>query len=200
MRFESATRSIVRSVRQGELLNAWLRIFRREQAMPLIHQYEADRLEEERPDLMHYEVVRANDGFRFLILHGGQNLVQAFGTGKGEGRFLDEVVDEGRLRHITPVFEACIHARRPVYTVAAVSDVAGVPVSYERLALPFGANDTVQQLLVSLKTISIEGRFTTRNLMRPGAQGPAYLVRAVIDRELDASPGKVAVSDDVFEV
>jgi hypothetical protein len=203
MYFESATRSIVRSVRQGDLLNAWLRVFKRERTMPLIHQFEPDRLEDERADLMCYEVNGSAGAVRFLIIHGGQNLIQAFGTEKGEGRFLDDLVDAERLKYITPAFLACIDARRPVYTVSAVSDVSGVPVSYERLALPFGANNNVQQLIVSLKTISIEGRFKTKDLMR--RVGPAYQVCAVIDRDLDARNGKTAesktaVADEVVEI
>lgn len=198
MHFESATRSVVRSVRQNDLLNAWLRVFKRERAMPLIHQYQPDRLEDEKPDLMCYEVKGNPGAFRFLIIHGGQNLVRAFGTVKGEGRFLDEIVDAERLKPITPVFVACIDARRPVYTVSAVSDVSGVPVSYERLALPFGANDSVQQLIVSLNTISIEGRFETRDLMR--ANDPAYQVCAVIDRDVDSPDSKAVAADEVVEI
>ena len=148
MYFESATRSIVRSVRQSDLLSVWLRVARRERALPLVHQYEPDHLHEERPDLMSYDVVYNGDSARFFIVHGGDNLARAFGTGKGEGKFLDEIVDPERLNAITPAFQACIDARRPVYTVSAVSDVSGVPVHYERLVLPFGANDNVQQLLV----------------------------------------------------
>ena len=203
MHFERASRSVVRSVRQGDLLNAWLRVFKRERAMPLIHQFEPERLDDEKADLMCYEVKGGAGAFRYLITHGGQNLVQAFGTGRGEGRFLDELVDAERLQYITPAFLACIDARRPVYTVSAVSDVSGVPVSYERLALPFGANNNVQQLIVSLKTISIEGRFETRDLMR--RVGPSYQVCAVIDRDLDAPNGKTADSrttsaDEVVEI
>jgi hypothetical protein len=200
VQFESSNRSVVRSIRQSELLNAWLRVFRRDRALPLVHQYESDRLEEEKPDLMQYEVRHENGTVRLLITQSGQNVIRAFGSGNGNGRYLDEVVDPGRLKFITPALHAAIDARRPAYTMASVFDVAGVPVTYERLVLPFGANDTVQFLLVSLKTISIEGRFTIQNLMRPAQQGPVHLVSAIIDRELDASAGRVAVSDDVFEV
>ena len=56
MKFESSNKSVVRSVKQGELLSAWLRVFRRERAMPLIHQFDVARLDEEKPDLMHYEI------------------------------------------------------------------------------------------------------------------------------------------------
>ena len=200
MHFESANRSIVRSVRQGELLNAWQRLFMRDRALPLIHQYEVARLDEEKPDLMIYDVHRHSDAPRFMIVHGGQNLVRAFGTGKGEGRFLDEIVDAERLKRIVPAFVTSIEARRPVYTVASVSDVNGVPVSYERLVLPFGAGDRVQQLFVSLKTISVERRFETTNLMRLDKTNPSHLVCAVIDRDLDPLSARFALADDVVEI
>jgi len=200
MKFESSNKSVVRSVKQGELLNAWLRVLRRERAMPLIHQFDVARLDEEKPDLMHYEISRADGGIRFMILHGGANLAQTFRTDNREGRYLDEIVDAERLRSIEPPLLASIETRRPVYTVAAVSDVGGVPVTYERLVLPFGAGNTVQQVLVSLKSISIEGRFTTKDLMGPGTNAPSYQLCAVIDRDLDTSPARIAVADDVFEI
>jgi hypothetical protein len=200
MHFESASRSIVRSVRQSDLLNAWFRVFRRERALPLIHQYRPNRLEDEKPDLMYYDIRHDGDALRFLVLHGGENLVAAFGTGKGEGKFLDELVDAERLKSIVPALAACIEARRPIYTVSAVRDVGGVPVHYERLALPFGANDNVQHLIVSLKTISTEGHFETRDLMRRDARGPAYLTCAVIDRDVDLVSSRLTVADDVVEI
>ncbi len=84
--------------------------------------------------------------------------------------------------------------------MSRVSDVSGVPVSYERLALPFGAGDTVQHLIVSLKTISVEGRFETRDLMRADADGPAYSICAVIDRDPQVIPPRAAVADEVVEI
>ena len=74
-----------------------------------------------------------------------ENLTKAFGTNGPEGKYLDEILDAERLDFMKPAFAGCIEARRPVYTVSAVWDVNGIPVSYERLALPFGANDRVQQ-------------------------------------------------------
>ena len=200
MYFEGASRSVIRSVRQGDLFNAWLRVYRRERAMPLIHQFEPERLSEEKPDLMYYDVVRNGDSYRYLIQHSGRNLMKAFGTDNTEGKHLDEFLDTERLDFMTPAFVACIDARRPVYTISAVWDVNGIPVSYERLALPFGANDRVQQLIVSLKTISIEGRFETTNLMRPEKQRYSYDLCAVIDRDLDGAQSRLTSTDDVVEI
>jgi hypothetical protein len=200
MHFESASRSVIRSVRQGDLFNAWLRVYRRERAMPLIHQFDYERLFEEKPDLMFYDVVRNGGGYRYLVQHHGRNLMKAFAVENTEGRHLDEYLDAERLGFMASAFIACIEARRPVFTVSAVRDVNGVPVSYERLALPFGANDRVQQLIVSLKTISVEGRFETRELMRAEKQRYSYELCAVIDRDLDGAQNRMAATNDVVEI
>jgi hypothetical protein len=73
-----------------------------------------------------------------------------------------------------------------------------VPVSYERLVLLFGAGTKVQQLIVSLKTISVEGSFQTRDLMRVETDAPVYQVSAVIDRGLVLR--RITVVDDVIEL
>jgi hypothetical protein len=200
MNFETAQASIVRSIRQRDLLGAWLRLYRREQALPLLQQYQPDNLHEEMADLMYYEV-RNDGGFRFLILHGGANLIRAFGTTEQpEGRFVDDLVGAERAQFIVPYLLPAIDARCPVYTVSTVFDVGGVPVSYERLVLPFGTDDGVQHLIVSLKTISIEGRFETRDLMRADHNDPTYSVCAVIDAGAHATAGRTAVTDDVVEL
>jgi len=190
----------VRSIRQRDLLNVWLRVFKRERSLPLIHQFRPDRLEEEKADLMYYDIKPDTDGYRFLITHGGRNLVKAFGTEPGEGCFLDDLVGLERYESIVPAFLACIESRRPIYTVSAVSDIGGVPVSYERLVLPFGAGAKVQQLIVSLKTISVEGNFQTRDLMRVETDAPLYQVSAVIDRDTEESCDRIALADDVVEL
>lgn len=200
MHFESVSRSVIRSVRQGDLFNAWLRVYRRERAMPLIHQFDYERLGEEKPDLMFYDVVREGGDYRYLVQHHGRNLMKAFGVDNTEGKHLDQYLDAERLGFMTPAFVACIEARRPVFTVSSVRDVKGIPVSYERLALPFGANDRVQQLIVSLKTISIEGRFETKDLMRAEKQRYSYELCAVIDRDLDGGQSRMVTTDDVVEI
>ena len=65
-----------------------------------------------------------------------------------------------------------------MYTVSTVSDVSGVPVSYERLVLPFGAAGAVQHLIVSLKP---DGPINTKELFvqtvcagRPAKGMPAW--------------------------
>ena len=65
-----------------------------------------------------------------------------------------------------------------------MQDADNKDVSYERLLLPFGRGDTVEQIVGSYKSISIEGGFKINNLMglRPKAV-PVISVRAIIDRD-----------------
>jgi hypothetical protein len=51
--FESTNPSIVKSIRQRDLLNTWLRLYDREQRLPRIAQYQPERLAEELPDLVY---------------------------------------------------------------------------------------------------------------------------------------------------
>ena len=74
----------------------------------------------------------------------------------------------------------------------------GKDVSYERLLLPFGRADKVEQIVGSFKAISIEGGFKVTNLM--GIQSRITpVIRAVIDLEFVPVAADHHASDDVIE-
>ena len=54
--FESANPSVVKSIKQRDLLNTWLRLYARDQSMPRIEEYQPARIEDELPDLVYYTV------------------------------------------------------------------------------------------------------------------------------------------------
>jgi len=83
--------------------------------------------------------------------------------------------------------------------MSTVQDADGKDVSYERLLLPFGRGDTVEQLIGSYKAISLEGGFRLHNLMgvMPKAV-PVVTVRAVVDRNF--VPGMLAAAHDSVEL
>ena len=64
MDFESANPSIVKSIKQRDLLNTWLRLYAREQQLPRIEEYQPERLADELPDLVYYTVDTAAAGRR----------------------------------------------------------------------------------------------------------------------------------------
>ena len=98
-------------------------------------------------------------------------------------RYLDEKVGPGRYANVVDLYRACLRHKRPAYSISTVQDADGKEVSYERLLMPFGSGEAVQQIVGSFKSISIEGGFKISNLMglRPKAE-PVILVRAIIDR------------------
>ena len=54
MPFESANPTVVKSIKQRDLLNTWLRLYAREQKLPAMDEYKPARIEDELPDLVYY--------------------------------------------------------------------------------------------------------------------------------------------------
>ena len=52
MQFESANPTVVKSIKQRDLLNTWLRLYAREQRLSGIDEYQPARLEDELADLV----------------------------------------------------------------------------------------------------------------------------------------------------
>jgi hypothetical protein len=194
--------SIVKSVRQRQLLNAWLRLFAKHDRMPEVAAYKIDRLEEEKPDMMVYAVTHETGAPRYQSIFEGQRLIDAFGTfgATVQGRFLDEVIDPERAAAIIPIYDECIAHRRPSYTVRRVTDINGRDVDYERLLLPFGGAQNVDTLIAFLKSISIEGRFEQKDLMRRQSATPDHVVHAIIDRDHGRRTRPDPVADCVVEL
>jgi hypothetical protein len=102
----------------------------------------------------------------------------------GKGRDLDEYLGARLAPIVMPVYYQCIARRLPAYTISNVDDIYGRIVAYERLLLPFSENDGVTHIIASLKTISEDGGFEIKNLMRGRDQLPAPKLCTIIDRDL----------------
>jgi hypothetical protein len=198
--FQSAAPSIVRSVRQLDLLNTWLRAFAKRRAPPHLADYKPDRIADELPDLMTFDVIGQGDQARFLITREGTRLTIAYGSehiapDERTNRYLDDAIGPVRYARVVPHYRACLATRRPTYSVSVLHDVDGKEVCYERLLLPFGNAAAVDQIIGSYKAISMEGDFKVRDLMGIRAEAePTCVVKAVIDRDMvrDVSGGRLA--------
>ncbi len=206
MQFESADPSVVKSIRQRYLLNEWLRAAGKQRTMPPPGDFQLEQVADELVDMMHYEVVGQGDGARFLITHEGARLATTYGSDHIEpaqrtNRYLDDAIGPERYANVVALYRACLARRRPTYSISTVQDADGKEVSYERLLMPFGSGEAVQQIVGSFKCISIEGGFKVSNLMglRPKAE-PAILVRAVIDRAFVPVSAGSHSSDEVIDL
>lgn len=198
MDFESAQPSVVKSIKQRDLLNTWLRLYARSQSIPRISEYQPARIEDELPDLVFYTVNAGTQPPRLTIQSSGTRMSTAYGN-TGKGRYLDEYLGVRLAPIVMPVYYECIARRLPAYTIANIDDSYGRIVAYERLLLPFSEGGSVTDIIASLKTISEDGNFEIKNLMRGSDQLPVPKLRTIIDRDLfHRAPGRIP-SGDVLE-
>jgi hypothetical protein len=193
--FQSADPSVIKSIRQRDLLNSWLRLYARQQMLRDIADYQPERLTEELPDLVYYIVERTQQPPRLIIDSNGTRMSSAYGT-TGKGRYLDEYVGPVLGPIVLPAYHECIDRALPIYTVSMIDDVRGRAVAYERVLMPFSDGDGVSHIIASLKTISEDGGFEIKNLMRGHQSLPTPKIRAVIDHNLFLrTPGRIPAGD-----
>lgn len=198
MDFESAGPAIVKSIKQRELLNFWLRLYARHERLPAFADYRPERLADESEDLV-YIVVEGSgsDTLRFFIESDGDRMSIAFGTA-GKGRDLEEYMGVKLAPVVMPIYRECVGRQLPMFTISQINDLYGRKVDYERLLMPFSDGDGVNRIIASLKTISDDGGFEIRNLMRANDVPPSDKLRAVIDRDLfHKLPGRIAPGDTI---
>ena len=116
----------------------------------------------------------------------------------GKGKYLDEYIGPRLVPVVMPVYYKCIAVGLPVYTIANIDDSYGRIVAYERLLLPFSEGTGVGHVIASLKTISEDGGFEIKNLMRGNDALPTPKLRTVIDRDLfHRTPGRIPSGDQI---
>ena len=206
MEFASADPSVVRSIRQRYLLNTWLRAAARHHPLPLLADFQPDRVADDLADMMGFEVVGQGDDARFLITQEGARLTATYGNdhidpSERTNRFLDDAIGPVRYANVIRLYRTCLAHQRPTYAISMVQDADGKDVSYERLLLPFGSGETVEQIVGSYKSISVEGGFKIDNLMGLAPKAvPVIIVRAIIDREFATGTAAANSSDEIVEL
>ena len=193
--FESASTTSVKSIKQRDLLNTWLRLYAKQQLLPKFEDYQPERISEELPDIVFYTVDARGNEPKYLIDSDGTRMSNAYGT-TGKGRYLDDYLGVKLTPIVIPIYHECVRRRLPIYTISKVNDLYGRKVDYERLLLPFSEGAGVNRLMASLKTISDDGSFEIRNLMRANDVLPIYTYKSVIDQDLfHKMPGRITPGD-----
>lgn len=198
MNIRSADPSVVKSIRQRVLLTEWLRQSAAAGGLPALQRYAPADFDEEKRDMLMYEVADATASPRLIIAFNGQRLSQAYDV-VGTGRALQDVMGRRRAAVILPVYYACVRRRLPVYSICAATDVNGTHVNFERLLLPFGTEHRVTGIIASLKTISADGSFEQKQLLRTD-EAPAFSLIAAIDTNLALQPVTKIAADDIVAI
>lgn len=156
--------------------------------------------------MMGFDVEGHGERVRFLITQEGARLAATYGSGhidadKRTNRYLDDAIGPDRYARVLPCYRICLARKRPTYSVSMVQDPDGKDVYYERLLLPFGRGERVEQIVGSYKAISIEGGFKIDNLMgiKPRAV-PVSIINAVIDLDFAPRSASQGADDDVIEL
>jgi hypothetical protein len=206
MEFASANPSVVRSVKQRDLLNTWLRALDKQRPLPALGDYQPERIADELADMMGYDVEGEGGTARFLITQEGSRLTATYGNedvdpDKRTNRYLDDAIGPARYARVLPSYQACLKRKRPTYSISMVQDADGKDVSYERLLLPFGSAGRVEQIVGSYKAISIDGGFKISNLMGIKSKAaPVSVINLVIDLDLVRRPVGHRAADDIIEL
>ncbi len=193
---DSVSPSSVRSVKQQDFLKVWFRIFEKTGRLPSLAAFQPSRIDDEKPELMYYDIIHTGDDIRYPVTFAGSRLIEAYGF-SALGRDLQDLISPVIWEHVEPLYDQCVGRGMPIYSVFTVVDLKGGAVDYERLLLPFGDNN--QQMIASIKSISVEGRFVNVDLMRSRDHAALYSLRAVVDR---AAPAAImqACANDVVEI
>jgi hypothetical protein len=204
MEFVSAEPSVIKSIKQVDFLKTWFRLKAKKASFaPSLADFEPDRVEDEKPELVYYRIEWNGKEPRIRINSQASRLATAYGkVGEAnQGLYLDDFLGPDLAREVLPIYHECIRRVRPVYTVSSLDDVQGHRVIYERLLLPFSDGTDVTDIVGSLKTISEDGRFVLKDLLRSSDRARMLLICAVIERDPNSLSSKAKPSaDDVTEV
>ena len=199
MGFVTESPAVVRSVLQRNLLNTWLRLQGRAYTLPGFAEFSFDRLEDELPDLVYYEVkAGGDDGPSFVVTHQGNRLAEIFGK-IPVGQDLKQWLPPHQIETLMPAYYECMLRCRPVYCAFDLPDVNGRVVNYERLMLPFGSGLDVMFLLASVKAIGPDGSFVRNGLLWPQSEIIPQ-VGVIIDSDLSLSRLEKQLDTDVVEL
>ena len=193
MTVEDRDVSVIRSVRQQEFVRTWQRGFARRGSCPAYAEFGLSRAEDELPDLMLFRVCYDGEEPHFKIESDGARVADAWGF-SGRGQYVDQAVGARRWSSAKELYCLCVARALPVFSISEVKDLEGRAVLHERLLLPFSEEGVVTQIVASLKSISIEGKFNNEMLLSRN-EGRSYLVRAVISGNI--RPAGNIVPEDV---
>lgn len=196
--FTSANAEVIRSITQRSLLNTWLRLYGEKKAPPRFEDYHPGLPPEEAKDIICYTVTYSAGTPHVRIDSFGTRMSIAYGVAAA-GRDLAEYVGPKLAPLIMPNYYACIAQRLPIYTISTAEDVHGRSVDFERLLMPFEDGGIVNRIMAWVETISEDGGFEIRNLMRSDDTLRTYKLRAVIDRDLVYRPPSRIPTNDIIE-
>jgi hypothetical protein len=157
MIFHRTTAERIGSISQRALLLYW-RHLAAGRPYPSPREFSpAERIHDPK-QLVIWQVEHDGGNRRYRAIHHGAHVAEVFGQ-SWAGRAMDEVVPEFGRAFAEHSADTCASTGCAVYTIFRTLDGQGRSIDCERLLLPLGTGDKVEQIVASLQLISMEGDF-----------------------------------------
>ena len=105
--FESANPTVVKSIKQRDLLNTWLRLLPASRSFRALGEYQPARIEDELPDLVYFSIDTTQKPPRIIIDSDGTRMASAYGH-TGKGRRLEDYLGNRLAPLVMPIYYECI--------------------------------------------------------------------------------------------
>ena len=194
MEFTDAPISFIKSISQRALCLYWQRLVA-EDPFPSIDQFQTAARLHDPKQLVVWNVENDAGNRTFRALFQGSNVGEVFNS-QWAGKSMEEIVPPALKAFSIDGADECAASGFPVYTVLSASDAEGFPVDCERLLLPLGRNNVVEQIVASLQLISLKGTFERKTILTEFKRQSVVTFAARITRK--ASPVADSLADPIL--
>jgi len=193
MQFQRAHVSIVRSIRHVSLVRDWHRA-RGTRELPEFSKFVPNERAGDSADLSISDIVREDGRLVYICRQAGPRVEQVHDADMPSRR-LSDCLDPKMAAAATPIWDACVVNKLPVYSIIPVSDRDGCPVTIEQIFLPYGRGGVSAEVMVAaLHACSTEGRFAHQGLLRNHAKAPLHWA-VIVDPAVAAASRPAADAD-----
>jgi hypothetical protein len=152
MQFPDIPLSNVRAITQKALAAYWVRAAAG-RPFPSITEFEPEERMHDPKQLIFWQVETKAATRRYRALYQGDHVSDAFAA-NWTGKTLDEIVPEFARYFVMKSTDECATSGRAVYSIFRTRDAGGKAVDCERLLLPLGHKNGVEQIVASMQLVS----------------------------------------------
>lgn len=163
MKFDALTIQAVKSISQRALLTHWNERARNRR-FPAFSEFHLDARMHDPKQLMIWSIEREGGRRCFRARYHGAWLNEVL-RDDWVGKTMDEVMPQCVRQYALDTASECADSGCAVFSIISTVDAAGHRVECERLLLPFGTGNDVQQIVASMQLISLKGDFQRRTVL-----------------------------------
>ena len=164
MQYTDGSFADVKSISQQAMCRFWARTAGNLR-FPSLDQFRPEARLHDPKQLIIWSVERRADGHTFRALYQGASVGEVFNS-SWAGKSMDEVLPPALKEFGLAAAEQCVSSGCAIYNVFSTYNSGGHTIDCERLLLPLGQADRVEQMVGSLQLISMAGSFNRETVIR----------------------------------